>query len=227
MSRNFYRRVSNSIVVATPSSTTNPTGGTETTQVTYFMNTNGQENQNVENAVVLMNQTETTNTSTGSDGDLNSVNLEAINATISHLEGINTATVSQIEAINGNISTLELQTLTTNELDANDIDATDVDAGRLEGDRIFSGNTDITNIFIDNNEFAEEQEKYEELLILVDGQTEWTLNEPVNSPEKTELFLNGLKQDYGLDFNVVDNKVIYLERHYGVETDDFMEVVYK
>ena len=227
MSRNFYRRVSNSIVVATPSSTTNPTGGTETTQVTYFMNTNGQENQNVENAVVLMNQTETTNTSTGSDGDLNSVNLEAINATISHLEVINTATVSQIEAINGNISTLELQTLTTNELDANDIDATDVDAGRLEGDRIFSGNTDITNIFIDNNEFAEEQEKYEELLILVDGQTEWTLNEPVNSPEKTELFLNGLKQDYGLDFNVVDNKVIYLERHYGVETDDFMEVVYK
>ena len=213
--------------MATPSSTTNPTGGTETTQVTYFMNTNGQENQNVENAVVLMNQTETTNTSTGSDGDLNSVNLEAINATISHLEGINTATVSQIEAINGNISTLELQTLTTNELDANDIDATDVDAGRLEGDRIFSGNTDITNIFIDNNEFAEEQEKYEELLILVDGQTEWTLNEPVNSPEKTELFLNGLKQDYGLDFNVVDNKVIYLERHYGVETDDFMEVVYK
>ena len=122
---------------------------------------------------------------------------------------------------------MELQTLTTNELDANDIDATDVDAGRLEGDRIFSGNTDITNIFIDNNEFAEEQEKYEELLILVDGQTEWTLNEPVNSPEKTELFLNGLKQDYGLDFNVVDNKVIYLERHYGVETDDFMEVVYK
>tara|TARA_Y100001938_G_C8086064_1_gene432113 strand:- start:179 stop:862 length:684 start_codon:yes stop_codon:yes gene_type:complete len=227
MSRNYYRRVSNSIVVATPSSTTNPTGGTETTQVTYFMNTNGQENQNVENAVVLMNQTETTNTSTGSDGDLNSVNLEAINATISHLEVINTATVSQIEAINGNISTLELQTLTTNELDANDIDATDVDAGRLEGDRIFSGNTDITNIFIDNNEFAEEQEKYEELLILVDGQTEWTLNEPVNSPEKTELFLNGLKQDYGLDFNVVDNKVIYLERHYGVETDDFMEVVYK
>ena len=214
-------------MVATPSSTTNPTGGTETTQVTYFMNTNGQENQNVENAVVLMNQTETTNTSTGSDGDLNSVNLEAINATISHLEVINTATVSQIEAINGNISTLELQTLTTNELDANDIDATDVDAGRLEGDRIFSGNTDITNIFIDNNEFAEEQEKYEELLILVDGQTEWTLNEPVNSPEKTELFLNGLKQDYGLDFNVVDNKVIYLERHYGVETDDFMEVVYK
>lgn len=227
MSRNYYRRVSNSIVVATPSSTTNPTGGTETTQVTYFMNTNGQENQNVENAVVLMNQTETTNTSTGSDGDLNSVNLEAINATISHLEVINTATVSQIEAINGNISTLELQTLTTNELDANDIDATDVDAGRLEGDRIFSGNTDITNIFIDNNEFAEEQEKYEELLILVDGQTEWTLNEPVNSPQKTELFLNGLKQDYGLDFNVVDNKVIYLERHYGVETDDFMEVVYK
>ena len=227
MGRNYYRRVSNSIVVATPSSTTNPTGGTETTQVTYFMNTNGQENQNVENAVVLMNQTETTNTSTGSDGDLNSVNLEAINATISHLEVINTATVSQIEAINGNISTLELQTLTTNELDANDIDATDVDAGRLEGDRIFSGNTDITNIFIDNNEFAEEQEKYEELLILVDGQTEWTLNEPVNSPEKTELFLNGLKQDYGLDFNVVDNKVIYLERHYGVETDDFMEVVYK
>ena len=227
MGRNFYRRVSNSIVVATPSSTTNPTGGTETTQVTYFMNTNGQENQNVENAVVLMNQTETTNTSSGSDGDLNSVNLEAINATISHLEVINTATVSQIEAINGNISTLELQTLTTDELDANDIDATDVDAGRLEGDRIFSGNTDITNIFIDNNEFAEEQEKYEELLILVDGQTEWTLNEPVNSPEKTELFLNGLKQDYGLDFNVVDNKVIYLERHYGVETDDFMEVVYK
>ena len=225
MGRNYYRRVSNSIVVATPSTSTNPTGGTETTQVTYFMNTNGQENQNVQNTVMFQNST--TNTSTGSDGDVNSVNLEAINATISHLEVINTATVSQIEAINGNISTLELQTLTTNELDANDIDATDVDAGRLEGDRIFSGNTDITNIFIDNNEFAEEQEKYEELLILVDGQTEWTLNEPVNSPEKTELFLNGLKQDYGLDFNVVDNKVIYLERHYGVETDDFMEVVYK
>tara|TARA_B100000676_G_C17548448_1_gene566138 strand:- start:116 stop:610 length:495 start_codon:yes stop_codon:yes gene_type:complete len=164
-----------------------------------------------------MFQNSTTNTSTGSDGDVNSVNLEAINATISNLEVINTATISQIEAINANVSTLEAQQITSD----------NVDADVLEGDTIYSGDTDITNIFIDNNEFAEEQEKYEELLILSDGQTEWTLNEPVYSPEKTELFLNGLKQDYGLDFEVVDNKVIYLERHYGVETDDFMEVVYK
>ena len=225
--RNFYRRVSHSMVVAAPSNGLNVTGGTESRQVTYFMNTNGTQNQNVENKVVLMGTNTTTNTNTGSDGDGNFVNLESINATISQLEVVNTATVSQIEAINGNISTLELQTLTTNELDAIDIDAVDVDAGRLEGDRIFSGDTNITDLFIDNTEFADEQEKYEELLILADGQTEWTLSEPINSPEKTELFLNGLKQDYGLDFNVVNNKVIYLARHYGVETDDFMEVVYK
>jgi len=215
MSRNYYRRVSNAIVVATPTSTPVGTGSTQTTKTTYFMNTNGSENENTNN-VVYHTQTNTTVTENNS-GEVNSTNLEAINATISNLEVINTATISQIEAINANVSTLEAQQITSD----------NVDADVLEGDTIYSGDTDITNIFIDNNEFAEEQEKYEELLILSDGQTEWTLNEPVYSPEKTELFLNGLKQDYGLDFEVVDNKVIYLERHYGVETDDFMEVVYK
>ncbi len=215
MSRNYYRRVSNAIVVATPTSIPVGTGSTQTTKTTYFMNTNGSENENTNN-VVYHTQTNTTVTENNS-GEVNSTNFEAINATISNLEVINTATISQIEAINANVSTLEAQQITSD----------NVDADVLEGDTIYSGDTDITNIFIDNNEFAEEQEKYEELLILSDGQTEWTLNEPVYSPEKTELFLNGLKQDYGLDFEVVDNKVIYLERHYGVETDDFMEVVYK
>jgi len=215
MSRNYYRRVSNAIVVATPTSTPVGTGSTQTTKTTYFMNTDGSENENTDN-VVYQTQTNTTVTENNS-GEVNSTNLEAINATISNLEVINTATISQIEAINANVSTLEAQQITSG----------NVDAGVLEGDTIYSGDTNITNLFIDNNEFAEEQEKYEELLILSDGQTEWTLNEPVYSPEKTELFVNGLKQDYGLDFEVVDNKVIYLERHYSVETDDFMEVVYK
>lgn len=215
MSRNYYRRVSNAIVVATPTSEPVGTGSTQTTKTTYFMNTDGSENENTDN-VVYQTQTNTTVTE-NSSGEVNSTNLEAINATISNLEVINTATISQIEAINANVSTLEAQQITSG----------NVDAGVLEGDTIYSGDTNITNLFIDNNEFAEEQEKYEELLILSDGQTEWTLNEPVYSPEKTELFVNGLKQDYGLDFEVVDNKVIYLERHYSVETDDFMEVVYK
>ena len=163
MSRNYYRRVSNTIVVATPSTETNATGGTETTQVTYFMNTNGQENQNVENSVVLMDQIETTSTSTGSDGDADFITMTAINATIEYLQANNITGVGEIEA-------------------------EEVDSVRIEGDRIFSGGTDITNIFIDNTEFAQEQEKYEELIIDFDGQTEWTLNEPVNAPDKTELF---------------------------------------
>jgi len=227
MSRDYYRRVSNSIVVSTPSASTNPTGGTQTTQVTYFMNTNGQNNQNVTTPVTLVGQTSTTNASTGSDGDGNFISLDAINVTISQLEVYNTATISQIDAINGNISSLELQTLITNELDATDIDAVDVDATRIEGDQIFSGTSNITDIFIDNTEFAEEQEKYEELLIASNGQVEWLLSEPVVSPEKTELFVNGLKQDYGEDFNVTDNKVIWLARHFDIEMDDDMEVIYK
>ena len=227
MGRNYNRRVSDTIVVTAPSNGLNPTGGTETTQVTYFMNTNGLQNTNVENAVVLMGQTSTTNTSAGSDGDGDFVNLKSINATISTLEVVNTATVSQIEAINGNISSLELQILTTNELDAIDIDVSDIDAGRLEADQIFSGTTNITDLFIDNSEFAEEQEKYEELLVMSNGQTEWLLSEPVISPEKTELFVNGLKQDYGDDFTVTDNKVIWLARHFDMELDDDMEVIYK
>lgn len=202
MSRNYYRRVSNTIVVATPSTETNATGGTETTQVTYFMNTNGQENQNVENSVVLMDQIETTSTSTGSDGDADFITMTAINATIEYLQANNITGVGEIEA-------------------------EEVDSVRIEGDRIFSGGTDITNIFIDNTEFAQEQEKYEELIIDFDGQTEWTLNEPVNAPEKTELFVNGIKADYLGEFTVSGNVITWLDAHYIIETTDDLEVIYK
>ena len=202
MGRNYNRRVSNSIVVATPSTSTNSTGGTETTQVTYFMNTNGQENQNVENGVVLMGQTSTTNASSGSDGDADFITITAVNATIEYLQANNITGVDKIEA-------------------------TEVDSVRIEGDKIFSGTTDITNIFIDNTEFAQEQEKYEELIVDFDGQVTWSLNEGINSPEKTELFVNGIKSDYLGEFTISGNTVTWLNTHYIIETSDDLEIIYK
>jgi len=202
MSRDYYRRVSNSIVVSTPSASTNPTGGTQTTQVTYFMNTNGQNNQNVTTPVTLMGQTSTTNASTGNDGDANFITLTAINATIEYLQANNITGVDKIEA-------------------------TEIDSVRIEGDRIFSGTTDITNIFIDNTEFANEQEKYEELIVDFDGQTTWTLNEAINSPEKTELFVNGIKSDYLGEFTISGNVMTWLDANYIIETTDDLEIIYK
>jgi len=202
MSRDYYRRVSNSIVVSTPSASTNPTGGTQTTQVTYFMNTNGQNNQNVTTPVTLVGQTSTTNASTGNDGDANFITLTAINATIEYLQANNITGVDKIEA-------------------------TEIDSVRIEGDRIFSGTTDITNIFIDNTEFANEQEKYEELIVDFDGQTTWTLNEAINSPEKTELFVNGIKSDYLGEFTISGNVMTWLDANYIIETTDDLEIIYK
>ena len=150
----------------------------------------------------LVGQTSTTNTSTGNDGDANFITLTAINATIEYLQANNITGVDKIEA-------------------------TEVDSVRIEGDRIFSGTTDITNIFIDNTEFANEQEKYEELIVDFDGQTTWTLNEAINSPEKTELFVNGIKSDYLGEFTISGNVMTWLDANYIIETTDDLEIIYK
>tara|TARA_R110000824_G_scaffold2422_2_gene11340 strand:- start:507 stop:1124 length:618 start_codon:yes stop_codon:yes gene_type:complete len=205
MSINFNYQIIDTIVVQTPTTFVDNEGETQIVQNTLLVNTSllaGDDVVGTEQAVTLLSTTTGAASSTGGDGDANFIELVAINATLSFLEANNIVVVDQIQA-------------------------GEVDAVRIEGDKIFSGTTDITNIFIDNTEFSQEQEKYEELIVDFDGQTIWTLNENVNAPEKTELFVNGIKSDYLGEFTISGNIVTWLNTNYIIETTDDLEIIYK
>ena len=206
MSINFNYQLVDTIVVQTPTTFVNNEGETQIVQNTLLVNTSLLEGDDVvatEQAVTLLSTTTgAASTTTGGDGDADFIELVAINATLSFLQANNIVVVDTLEA-------------------------TEVDSVKIEGDRIYSGATDITDIFIDNSEFAQEQEKYEELIVDFDGQTTWVLNENVNAPEKTELFVNGIKSDYMGEFTISGNIVTWLDTHYIIETTDDLEIIYK
>ena len=195
MSINFNYQIIDTIVVQTPTTFVDSEGVTQIVQNTLMVNTSllaGDDSAaSTEQAVTLLSTTTGAASSTGADGNANFIELVAINATLAFLEANNIVVVDKVEA-------------------------GEVDATRLEGDQIISGDTNITDLFIDNSEFAEEQEKYEELLVEFDGQTVFTLNETVKSPEKTEMFVNGVKVDDGVSFTVIEDIVTWLNVPLGL-----------
>jgi len=205
MSIRSNRQIVETIVVQTPTTFVDNEGVVQTVQNTLMVNTSlmGRDSGvRTEQAVTLLTTQTGAAATAGSDGEADFIRLVAINATLEFLQANNIVVVDKVEA-------------------------GEVDATRIEGDIIISGETNVTELFIDNQEFADEQEKYEELIVDFDGQTVFTLNETVNSPEKTEMFVNGIKADNGVSFNVVGGLVTWMNTPYELDIDDLIEIIYK